>query len=52
VSVGAILFFFSDLQLGCQRFIPGISKHRLWVTIPYHIGQLAIIIGAALHTIE
>ena len=44
-SIGAISFFASDLVLGWNRFVNPISNARLKLTILYHVGQIALIIG-------
>jgi len=44
-SIGAISFFTSDLVLGWNRFVHPIMNARLKLTILYHVGQIALIIG-------
>jgi uncharacterized membrane protein YhhN len=46
-SLGALLFFLSDLSLAWNRFVRRLPHGRLQVMIPYHLGQIGIILGAA-----
>ncbi|RPI32029.1 MAG: lysoplasmalogenase [Chloroflexota bacterium] len=48
-SAGAVLFMISDGLLAWNRFVAPISYGRLKVRIFYHLGQIALIAGAALH---
>jgi uncharacterized membrane protein YhhN len=48
-SAGALLFLFSDSILAWNRFVRPIANGRLILTITYHLGQIAMIIGAILH---
>jgi len=45
---GGLLFFFSDALLAFDRFIRPLPHARLFVRIPYHLGQLGLIAGALL----
>lgn len=49
VSAGALLFFISDAVLAWNRFVMTLTHARLKVIIPYHLGQIGILVGAALH---
>jgi uncharacterized membrane protein YhhN len=49
LSAGALLFFCSDSILSWNRFVRPISFGRLKLTVAYHLGQIALIIGAILH---
>jgi uncharacterized membrane protein YhhN len=48
VSGGAILFYFSDLLLAWDRFVNPVRNGRLINMVIYHLGQIALIIGAVL----
>jgi len=45
---GAILLFVSDGLLAYNRFVRPIPRGRLIATIPYHLGQIALITGVML----
>lgn len=49
VSAGAISFFVSDTLLAWNRFVAPLSKGKLKVRISYHLGQIALVVGAGLH---
>lgn len=49
VSVGAFLFFASDIMNAWVRFVALIPNHRLWIMSTYHLAQMCIAVGAALH---
>jgi uncharacterized membrane protein YhhN len=49
VSVGALLFFISDIVLAWNKFVAAIPRGRLYIRIAYHLGQFGIIFGALLH---
>lgn len=49
VSCGALLFYVSDSIIGWDLFVNPLAYGKLFVRIPYHIGQILIILGAALH---
>jgi len=46
---GALLFFSSDILLALDRFARPFPHARLWVRVTYHLGQLALVAGAALY---
>jgi uncharacterized membrane protein YhhN len=49
VSVGALLFMISDIMNAWVRFVGPIQEHRLWIMSTYHLAQICIAVGAALH---
>ena len=49
VSVGALLFFISDIMNAWARFVRPIPNHRLWIMSTYHLAQVGIAMGAAIH---
>jgi alkylglycerol monooxygenase len=49
VSVGAVLFLVSDIMNAWVRFVEQIPNQRLWIMSTYHLAQLCIAVGAALH---
>jgi uncharacterized membrane protein YhhN len=48
VSLGALLFFFSDLLLAWNRYVKPVSNGRLVNMITYHLGQMALVAGMIL----
>ena len=48
-SAGAVLFFLSDAFLAWNKFVSPIRNGKLIVIITYHMGQLLITVGAAIH---
>jgi uncharacterized membrane protein YhhN len=48
-SAGALLFFLSDTLLAWNKFVSALPYGRLLVMVSYHIGQILITIGAAMH---
>jgi uncharacterized membrane protein YhhN len=48
VGVGAVLFFLSDVLLAWNKFVAPIKNGRLANMITYHLGQLAIVVGAVI----
>jgi len=46
-GVGAVLFMLSDSVLGWDRFVRPVRQRDLAVLIPYHLGQICLIAGAA-----
>lgn len=52
VSAGALLFFLSDTLLAWNKFVSPFRMGRLAVIITYHLGQICITVGAALHYIS
>jgi uncharacterized membrane protein YhhN len=49
VSVGAFLFLVSDIMNAWARFVALIPNHRLWIMSTYHLAQVCIAAGVALH---
>ena len=47
-GLGAILFYASDVVLAWDKFIAPLRKARLANIIPYHLGQLALVVGILL----
>jgi uncharacterized membrane protein YhhN len=45
VSLGAILFYFSDAILAWNKFIRPIKHGRVWNMATYHLGQFALVAG-------
>lgn len=48
VAIGATIFTLSDILLAWNKFIQPLPGARISVRIPYHLGQIAIVLGAAL----
>jgi alkenylglycerophosphocholine/alkenylglycerophosphoethanolamine hydrolase len=48
VSLGAVLFYFSDIVLAWNRFVAPIKNGRMLNIGLYHLGQIAIVVGVAL----
>jgi uncharacterized membrane protein YhhN len=48
VSLGAALFYISDVILALNKFVAPIRNGRLANMIAYHLGQLALIVGVIL----
>ncbi len=48
-SSGALLFFLSDSFLGWNKFVAPLPYGKLRVIVTYHLGQILIVLGAALH---
>lgn len=48
VSLGALLFYLSDIVLAWNRFVAPIPRGRLLNIGLYHLGQIAILVGVAL----
>ncbi len=48
VATGSTLFMISDSILAWNRFVTNIRQGRLILMITYHLGQMAILAGAAL----
>jgi uncharacterized membrane protein YhhN len=54
VSLGAILFYFSDIILAWNKFVKPIRNGRVMNMIAYHLGQMALIAGVVIqygHTV-
>lgn len=49
VSLGALLFYISDTCLACNKFVCPQQFNRTTIMITYHLGQLLIALGVALH---
>jgi uncharacterized membrane protein YhhN len=49
VSVGALLFYISEVTNAWERFVSPSEKGRLKVMVTYHLGQIALAVGATLH---
>lgn len=52
VSAGALLFFLSDALLAWNRFVQKISRADLKVMVAYHLGQVGLVLGAALRFLK
>lgn len=52
VSAGALLFFISDATLAWNKFVERISRADLKVIVAYHLGQVGIVLGAALQFLK
>jgi uncharacterized membrane protein YhhN len=48
-SLGAMLFFLSDGFLAWDKFVSPFRHGDLMVIVNYHLGQILIILGAAIH---
>ena len=46
VSMGALLFTGSDIQLAWNKFVTPLSHAKIRIIIAYHLGQILIIYGA------
>jgi len=49
VSVGAFLFYISDVILAWNKFVSPIQHGRIYNIVAYHLGQIALISGVILH---
>ncbi|MBU0512106.1 MAG: lysoplasmalogenase, partial [Chloroflexi bacterium] len=49
VSVGALLFCVSDIMNAWVRFVGPITNARVKIMLTYHLAQIALALGAALH---
>lgn len=45
VSVGAFLFWISDLILAWNKFVSPIRNGNIWTIVLYHLGQIGLIAG-------
>ncbi len=52
VSVGASLFFISDIMNAWARYVGPLPSHRVWIMSTYHLAQIGIAVGAAIHFSE
>ncbi|MCX6036773.1 MAG: lysoplasmalogenase [Chloroflexi bacterium] len=48
VSLGAILFYFSDIILAWNKFVKPVRNGRVMNMAAYHLGQIALIAGVVL----
>jgi len=48
VSVGALLFYISDIVLAWNKFVNPIKNGRLYNIALYHLGQITLIVGVVL----
>jgi uncharacterized membrane protein YhhN len=48
VSLGAILFYFSDIILAWNKFVKPIRNGRVMNMVAYHLGQIALIAGVVI----
>ncbi len=48
VSLGALLFYISDVILAWNQFVQPLPRARLWNLSTYHLGQISIVIGVTL----
>jgi uncharacterized membrane protein YhhN len=46
VSLGAFLFYASDVILAWDRFVSPVRNGRVWNTALYYLGQIGLIAGA------
>ncbi len=46
ISMGAVLFFVSDSVLAWDRFVEPVPHGKMVVIVTYHLGQMALIMGA------
>ena len=49
VSIGAILFFISDLTLAWNKFVHRVTHGGLLIIITYHLAQITITLGSGLN---
>ena len=49
VSVGAFLFYISDIILAWNKFVSPIQHGRIYNIAAYHLGQIALIAGVIMH---
>ena len=48
-SLGAFLFWISDLMLAWNKFVSPLQSGRLPIIVTYHLGQIGLIAGMILH---
>jgi uncharacterized membrane protein YhhN len=48
VSLGAVLFYFSDIVLAWNKFVKPIRNGRVINMVAYHLGQIALVAGVIL----
>lgn len=49
VTIGALLFYVSDVLNAWERFVNKFSHDRLIIMVTYHLGQFGLAVGTALH---
>lgn len=49
VTIGALLFYISDVLNAWERFVNKFNHDRLFIMVTYHLGQFGLAVGAALH---
>ena len=49
VSMGAILFFISDISLAWNKFVSQVRLGKLLIIITYHLAQITITLGSGLN---
>lgn len=49
---GALLYMFSDMLLGWNKFVAPIENGKIKRRIPYHLGQILLTLGAALYFMQ
>lgn len=49
VTIGALLFYISDVLNAWERFVNKFSHDRLIIMFTYHLGQFGLAVGAALY---
>ena len=49
VTIGAVLFYISDVLNAWERFVNKFRNDRLIIMFTYHLGQFGLAIGVALH---
>lgn len=49
ICAGALCFFISDILQALNRFVKRLRYSNLFGIISYHLGQILIVLGAALH---
>lgn len=49
VSLGAFLFWLSDLMLAWNKFVTPLKSGRIGVIVTYHLGQISLIAGVIRH---
>jgi uncharacterized membrane protein YhhN len=52
VSVGAFLFFLSDVILAWNKFVNPIQNGRIMNMVTYHLGQVALIAGVVVRFVK
>jgi len=52
VSLGAFLFYFSDIILAWNKFVAPIRNGRVMNMVAYHLGQIALIAGVYIQFVK